>query len=382
MASLPNNTAYAPGKFFFAENTMNPQFSTLTVSEGYAIDGTRGQTFDILATSISTINTLAVTQYPNAIQTDWQQQLGINTQQEYVVSMANQNNVVHAYSYDGDLKAALVLTSSINAGNGGVQLFSEGGTNLSVRDEGVSMTGIGGSNGSLNVYFANPSNAYIQHFPAPAVDLASEIHFNSATSSISLVSATGQSLGVGTFGIGLNPGSNSAVTLQSGYLNMSNLAMSNVSTINGAPVANAPVQWINPISGPFPTATTPGGAGTITPLAYFSTTQGNITRVSVAFQSDNGTGGNPTDQTQLALVAYSSSPPFGPTGVVKYLDTYPAVQTDDPNGPYQFATSFDFQCQDSQAGVVMINLTQNGNTQNGTLFGLTTQDMGAPIVKY
>jgi len=384
MASLQCQTFTTPTKALFAKNTQNPVFSTLTVSQGFAIDGQRGQTWDILATSLSTINQLAIVQYPNDIQTNWQNETGSNVKQEWTKNMSGAtNNVIEAYEFGGVLKAAVVLTSSIYGGNGGVGLFSESGTYVTVRDQGMTIQG-SAADSQLNFYEQNGSNFYIQHFPAPVVPngLASQIHFNSATSSVSLVGGEGQAIGVGTFGVDIQPGSNAPVTLVDGYFDMNSLAMSNVSTINGAQVANAPVQWINPISGPFPTATTPGNAGTITPLAYFSTTAGNITRVSVAFQSDNGAGGNPTDQTQLALVAYSIDPPAGPTGVVKYLDTYPAVQTDDPNGPYQFATSFDFQCQDAQAGVVMINLTQAGNTQNGTLFSLTTQDMGAPTIKY
>lgn len=381
MASLQNQTYYAPNNSFFLKNTTDPVFSTITVTTGLAIDGLAGQTWDVIAPLTSTLNTLERTLYPNGIQHNWEQITSSNVVQGYAVGMAGQANVLHEYEHGGVTKAVIQLTSSINNGNGGVVLFSEGFTNLSVRDEGVSMTGNGGSNGSINVFLDDATNAYIQHFPAPATDLVSQIHFNSATSSISLVSATGQSLGVGSGGVGINPGTGIPATLFSGYLDMNDLAMSNVSTINGAPVpiVGAPTQWVNPINGPYPSASTISNAGTLIPLAFFSTTTSNITRVSLNFQSaDLPSGGNPTDQAQMSLFSYQLSGPPGPFGPARWLNTWRADQTDDPNGPYTFGTSVDFLSQDTQAGVYINNLTAGGNIQNVTLLSLTTQDMGPP----
>jgi hypothetical protein len=380
--SLPTQTYYAEGKSFFAKNTQDPVFSTLTVSQGFAIDGQQGQTWDCLA-SLSSINTLATVQYPNTIQTDWQSFSTSNAVQQYTIAMNGTNNTVtHAYSYDGALAGALQFTSSLTGGGPGIQMTVASGNTIQLREENTSF--VMPQESVINIYELNSSNTYLQYYASnspPGVP-SGQIHFNEATSSISLVNSFGQSIAVGNFGVGINPGTSNDATLVSGRLNISNLPIVNVSSINGAQMPGPVTQWINPVSGPFPTATTPGNTGVVTPIAYFSTVTGNVTRVSMNYQSDNVSGGNPTDQTQVALVAYNSDPPFGPIGVFKYLDTYPAVQTDDPNGPYQVALSCDFQSQDAQAGVVMINLTANGNIQTGTLFTLTTQDMGSPNVNY
>jgi len=327
-------------------------------------------------------NELISVPYPSSIIHVWENVSSSVVRQEFAQVMSGTtSNTTLAYSIDGDVKGALVFYSSIQGGLGGVSLGSDNGCELYVRNEGMTLQQ---NNQQMNFYIPDGTNSYIQQFPAPLTPgaLASQIHFNSATSSIALVSGTGQSIGVGNYGIDLNPGTGSDVLLTSGVLNINNSALSNVSSINGAKVGTflaPPTQWVNPIAGPYPNASTIANAGTLIPLAFFSTNTSNITRVSLQYQSaDVASGGNPTDQAQMSLFSYQLIGPPGPFGPARWINTWRADQTDDPNGPYTFGTSVDFLSQDTQAGVYINNLTAAGNIQNVTLLSLTTQDMGAP----
>jgi len=199
------------------------------------------------------------------------------------------NSAIDEFKVDEIVRGAILYGSSIFGGQGGVSIISENNTSAVVRDEGLTIVSSNAGLSELNMFMADGLNKYIQHYPSPIVpgQPSEQIHFNSATSSISLVNSAGQSMGVGDFGIGLNPGTGLPVTLVSGYMNLSNSAMSNVSSINGytpykIAVVQEPDQPLTPVN-------TNGGQTQI--FDFPSTITGDSYRVTLAGNLGLATGG-------------------------------------------------------------------------------------------
>jgi hypothetical protein len=309
MASLPNNTYYSPNNSFFLANTTNPVFSTITATRAISIDGQAGQTWDVIANESGQINQLAQTEYPNTIQTDWVQNAGTFTQQQYTVSTGDER-VIHAYFYDEILKGSLTFENTINGPNGGVQLVSENGTSLAVSDGGVTIIGETGSNGNLTFFLQNASNAFIQQ-KTPNGDLASQIHFNSEIESVTLVSATGQSIGVGpntsNVGIVLNPGTDSNVLMNTGRLDMNSSAIINVSSINTTHLPTT-VETLTPLipgSNPFVFAS---NAANFEIATFSNLTPSEIYRVGFSGSFECVTNVTPNADAFFRISAFGTGP--------------------------------------------------------------------------
>jgi hypothetical protein len=305
----------------------------------------------------------------------------ITTAQQGIPS-TNDRYVMNYTSFDlagtSTIEGSITILSSIGGGAGGVTLQSQGSASqFSVKTDGI-MTSVG--NNSINTFLPDAQNVYIQHFTVEGFQ--SQIHFTGGVgneSSISLVSGAGNSMGVSGGGIDLNPGSNKEVLLQSGFININNLALSNVSSINGGTAFQPVINYIDPY-GPNITFSTIAGSTSNTQLKQFSTLAGHTYNVSVEYYTSNLGGGNADDNCILTLNNLTGGSPYGKT---TYLDSWTVSQS---QNTYRSAASIFYTAlgnnPDNASAILVGNGQSNGNSQNIALAQLAVQDMGVATVAF
>ena len=272
-----------------------------------------------------------------------------------------QNYITTDLAGNDTLKGTIRILSSLSGAGGGVQIISEDGSYVNIGDTG-SLTSFSTMSLKQDMVPATGS-AYLQHLYNG--NLQSQIHFQGGpgnTSSISLVSGGGQAIGVNSTGVQFNPGTNQPVTLTNGYYDVNNLALSNVSTINGNAVTTLSpvVSWVNPY-GTGPTVSTLGVNTSTVAILYFSTIPGHTYEVSCEFAAGNGGGGAANDTTQLQLTNINNL--GAPYGRIAFLDTWKVDQT---------YTSY--KTSATQLFTVLAN-----NTSGGCLLGASSQDTGGNV---
>ena len=176
--------------------------------------------------------------------------------------------------------------------------------------------------------------------------------------------------------ITINPGAvGRPVQLQEGYLDVNNLALSNVSTINGAKYPPGPagfVQFINsnaPIS-----VSTLANLTTAVPIAYFSTVAGNYYRVTCEFGASNIGGGAATDSSALIIDSENSA-------VIEFIDSW-TVQQSYPPATYQTTASGIMEAAGTWMGVAAINATGSGNVEAVAAYRAWAENLGIPTNQF
>lgn len=165
------------------------------------------------------------------------------------------------------------------------------------------------------------------------------------------------------------------IQLQQGYLDVNNLALSNVSTINGQKYPPGPagfVQFINPAS-PIQVSTI-ANAATAVGIAYFSTISTHFYRVTCEFGASNLGGGGATDSTGLAIDSDNSA-------VIEFIDSWNVTQTYPPAG-YQTTASGIMEAAGNWMGLVALNTTASGNTENVVAYRAWAEDLGIPTNQF
>jgi len=303
MATLPLMTYSSEGNALFMKNTQDLVISSIVLQNYLAIDGPGGVNADLTTFASTAALYLDVPNQPgfNSVLDLRTVSSGVTRKELSIAVGGSSSNALIPYSIDGTVVGSIGLVSSLNGLGGGVVLESQTGFQLNVASGGVNM--IGESDAALTIAIPNQSNAFIQHKPIGG-DIASQIHFNSQNSSITLVAPTG-AIGVNTAGIGMNPGNNLPVVLQSGYLDMSNSAMSNVSSINTTALPTCQ-KTLAPVS---PSVVIASNAAE-TPLISYSNLQPNtFYRVGFTASFQNTTNNPANSNDFIQLYAYGQGSP-------------------------------------------------------------------------
>lgn len=270
-------------------------------------------------------------------------------------------------------RGQIAIVSSIQGQQGGVELTGQDNSILNVGNNGANLAL---SNAGLNFFFNPPNNAQINH--KIANEQNGQISFTGGAgnqSSITLLAggANQAAVYVGDNGVTLMPGSNQAVTLQAGSINVNNLAMSNVSSINGAYV-NTQV-YIDPY-GASPIFSTIGNTNTTIPMLYFSTIAYHNYQVMVEYSAGNGGGGGANDTTSIGITNYNSN--VGLFGRFIAVDSWVTDDTYDGRRANVCAVFPANSNSTGAAALEVLNVTAGGNVQIVTLEQVVVKDLGLP----
>jgi len=368
MASLPVNNYSAPGNaFWLSAAAPAPSFSTITLNTLTV----RPNSNTVLSVSgIGTngigLTTVATTNQANVLTMS----SGSNT---YVAGLApGVPSYGMAYNGGATTYGAIEMAPSFagQGPNGGVGIFGQSNEQLYIANNAV--TAVQGGQ-ELSTYFTSPSTIRMQHYLNTVQD--SEILFDTNNQAIQLIASkqagVDNSIAVGLGGIVINPGSNQPATLASGFINVNNSALSNVSSMNGfqftAP-SYALNAWVNPAAPS--NITTPASSSALQPIVTFNTIAGHSYMVCAEYASSNVGGGGATDQTSLVVQT---------TGKGYFIDSWITDQT--YVNRYASATGF-FVANDSNTILGAINDSAAGNQQAISILGMWTKDMGVQSNNY
>jgi len=214
-----------------------------------------------------------------------------------------QNYITQDLAGNQTLEGSINILSTVAGTSGGVRLVGEDLTYLNVGD-GVTA---GRSNVALRTTFTDPNDAFIQQFVGG--QFQSQIHFAGGVgnqSSISLVTGGGNSMAVKNNGIDLNPGSNLPVTLLDGYINVNNLALSNVSSINTTALPVTSIYPNIPGTTPFTVASNAANFAIVT---FSNLVPGSFYRCGFSASFESLTAAVPNANTYLQLFGFGSGSP-------------------------------------------------------------------------
>jgi hypothetical protein len=368
MAALPVNNYSAPGNaFWLSASAPAPSFSTITLNTltvrpnansvfGVAGIGSNGIGLGATTTT-SANNILTMGSGPNVAASGF---------------VAGQPAYAIEYGQSNTTKAQIQMAPSFagQGPSGGVQLTGQNNEQFIVANSAT--TSVLGAQ-ELSTYFTSPSTIRMQHYLSNVQD--SEILFDTNNKAIQLIASLGSgntnSIAVGVGGIVLNPGSNQPVSVASGYVDLTNKPMSNVSSINGFQF-NAPNYalnaWVNP--GAPSNITTPASSSAVQPIVPFNTISGHTYMLCAEYGSSNVGGGGATDTTALLIQT---------NGKGYFIDSWITDQTYATR--YASATGF-FIANDSNTTLSVTNETAGGNQQAISILGMWTKDMGVQVNQY